>query len=146
MSGGYRLSGRGLKTAYLRVVATSREGDAEHPLLDRATVRAPMVAFCEGAERRRAAQPDSAPLPEDPRKLVNEYLEQKDDGGRSSTPSWIPVRDAPGMREAPFQYPKTCGEFRHHTTEGESFLLRQAVVPAPGQRRAPTTTCGASGA
>ena len=36
--------------------------------------------------------------------------------------SWIPVHDAPGMRKAPFQYPKTCGEFRRDAAEGKEFL------------------------
>ena len=91
------------------------------PLLDRAAVRAPMVAFCDGANGDGPHRADATRLPADPRRLVNDVV-GKTDRAAFFNASWIPVRDAPGMRPAPFQSPKTCGEFRRAAADGEAFL------------------------
>src|SRR4051794_20684214 len=108
-AGGYRIGGRGLVTRYLRV--TGEGGAPEYPLLETSAVRAPMVAFCDGADGKGPRKPDSTPLPTDPRTLVDGDLGQTGRAAYFNT-SWIPVHDAPGFRPTPFQYPKTCGAFR----------------------------------
>src|SRR4051812_24945373 len=118
-AGGYRITGRGLTAIYLRVAGQA--GAPEYPLLDRSTVRAPMVAFCDGADGKGPHRADGTALPEDPRKLVTADLAGSGRAAYFNAP-WIPVRDAPGMRPAPVQYPKTCGEFRRSASEGESTL------------------------
>jgi hypothetical protein len=118
-AGGYRLSARRLPTLYVRVARSA--GPALAPLLDRAAVRAPMVAYCDGPDGDGPHKPDAAALPVDPRKLVNATLGNT---GRAAyfNASWIPVRDAPGMRPAPHQAPKTCGEFRRDASDGQAFV------------------------
>ena len=135
--GAYRLSAKGLRSIRIRVVRGSgsggagstngktggrtRERDGEQPLLDRSTVRAPFVAFCEGPNGKGPRRSDSTALPEDPRTLVNKHLDRKD-AAIYFNGSWIPVHDAPGFRKTPFEYPKTCGEFRRDVAQGKEFL------------------------
>src|SRR5436190_526765 len=107
-AGGYRLSGRGLSTVHVRVLQSALP--ALPPLLDRAAVRAPMVAFCDGPNGDGPHRADATKLPVDPRKLVNAVAGKKDGAVYYNAP-WIPVRDAPGMKPAPFQSPTTCGAF-----------------------------------
>ena len=133
--GGYRVSGRGLAPAYLRVRPSARDVTPPTPLLDRAAVRAPMVAFCDGPDGDGPRKPDSATLPVDPRKLVNEHLGNETTGAYFNA-SWIPVRDAPGMKQWPFQYPKTCGEFRLNAAEGRDFLYTRQMFQILGTTRA----------
>src|SRR4051794_28303473 len=59
-AGGYRISGRGVLTGYLRVSGAG--GAPEYPLLDTSAVRAPMAAFCDGADGKGPHRPDSTPL------------------------------------------------------------------------------------
>src|SRR3954453_12846350 len=121
-AGGYRLSGRGLTTLHVRVLTSSVPALA--PLLDRASVRAPMVAFCDGPNGDGPHRPDTTRLPTDPRKLVNTVAGNKDRATYFNAP-WIPVRDAPGMKPAPFQSPTTCGEFRKNAADGKDFLYHK---------------------
>src|SRR4051794_12172734 len=118
-AGGYRISARGIRTGYLRVSGAG--GAPEYPLLDTATVRAPMAAFCDGADGKGPHRADATPLPTDPRKLVNGDLGET---GRAVyfNASWMPVHDAPGFRKTPFQPPATCGAFRRDASDGETFL------------------------
>ena len=118
-AGGYRLSGRGLATIHLRVLRSA--GPAAAPLLDRAAVRAPMVAYCDGPDGDGPHRADSAALPPDPRKRINDIVNQTNRATFFNA-AWIPVRDAPGMRPAPYQSPKTCGEFRRAARDGDVFL------------------------
>src|SRR3954470_8927354 len=115
--GGYRISGRGLVPVYVRVVAARAKS---LPLLDTSAVRAPMVAYCEGPNGQGPHRGDGAALPTDPRKLVNAHLKGTATAAYFNA-SWIPVRDAPGMRPAPVQSPKTCGEFRTAAAAGKDF-------------------------
>src|SRR3954454_13140607 len=121
-AGGYRLSGRGLTALHVRVLTSSVPALA--PLLDRASVRAPMVAFCDGPNGDGPHRPDTTRLPTDPRKLVNTVAGNKDRATYFNAP-WIPVRDAPGMKPAPFQSPTTCGEFRKNAADGKDFLYHK---------------------
>src|SRR3954466_9913320 len=118
-AGGYRISGRGVVTGYLRVSGAG--GAPEYPLLDPSAVRGAMVAFCGGPGGKGPRKPDSTPLPTDPRTLVNGDLGQT---GRAAyfNASWIPVHDAPGFRKTPVQEPTSCGAFRRDASEGETFL------------------------
>jgi mono/diheme cytochrome c family protein len=100
--------------------AATGDGGRLLPLLDRAPVRAPMVAFCDGADGR-SPKPDTTPLPPDPRLLVNDNL-KREDLATYFNASWLPVHDAPGMRPTPFRPPATCGEFRRDVREGREFL------------------------
>ena len=121
-AGAYRITARRTGTIYLRVQRTAAGGDTTAPLLDRAAVRAPAVAFCDGADGKGPRKSDDTPLPEDPRKLVNPFIGKKDTAAFFNA-SWIPVRDAKGFRPAPFQYPKTCGAFRQAAREGRDFIM-----------------------
>jgi hypothetical protein len=127
--GAYRITGRRFVPAYLRVAARRPAGS--YPLLDRAKIRAPMMAYCNGPNGTGPRRPDSAPLPIDPRKLVNAHLGQKGTGAYFDA-SWMPVRDAPGMRKAPAQYPKTCGEFRSAAAAGKKFLYSRNMFQTLG--------------
>ncbi|MEA2424692.1 MAG: formylglycine-rating enzyme, partial [Thermoleophilaceae bacterium] len=70
-------------------------------------------------------------LPTDPRKLVNAHLKSTATAAYFNA-SWIPVRDAPGMRPAPVQYPKTCGEFRRAAAAGKDFLYGRQMFQILG--------------
>jgi mono/diheme cytochrome c family protein len=118
-AGGYRISARGLTTFHLRVLRSAPGQLA--PLLDRATVRAPMVAFCDGPDGAGPHRSDATPLPPDPRTLVNGDLDRSGQAVYFNA-SWIPVHDAPGMRPTPFQPPKTCGQFRRDASDGRDFV------------------------
>src|SRR3954471_3104398 len=73
-AGGYRISGRGVATGYLR--GSGGGGAPEYPLLATSTVPAPMVAFCDGPDGKGPHRPASTPLPTDPRTLINGDLGQ----------------------------------------------------------------------
>ncbi|HEX6945681.1 MAG TPA: hypothetical protein VF196_05765, partial [Casimicrobiaceae bacterium] len=134
-AGGYRVTGRGLKTIYLRV-ARETAGAPQQPLLDRSSVRAPMVAFCDGPNGTGPHRPDATALPVDPRKLVDAALTKQTDRAVYFNAPWIPVRDAPGMRPAPVQSPKTCGEFRTAAAAGKSFVFEKQFFQLLASSRA----------
>src|SRR3954468_8671530 len=73
-AGGYRVTGPDLTTLHLRVVRAAAAPQA--PLLDRAAVRAPMVAFCEGPDGDGDGphRSDATKLPVDARKLIDNEL------------------------------------------------------------------------
>src|SRR4051794_5543713 len=120
--GGYRLSAGRLGSLRIRVErAAAPDAAGAEPLLDRASIRAPAVAYCDGPDGKGPHRSDATPLPEDPRALVNKYL-NKTDRAAYFNASWIPVHDAPGMRPTPFRPPTTCGQFRKDASEGEQFL------------------------
>ncbi len=104
----------------LALTAPLAAASTDAPLLDRAKNRAPMVAFCEGPNGDQP-RPDDTPLPVDPRRLVNDYL-NKPGYAAFFNASWIDVHKAAGFRAAPKQYPTTCGEFRQDASEGKQFL------------------------
>jgi mono/diheme cytochrome c family protein len=131
--GAYRVTARGTAPAYLRV--TARRSPRSYPLLDRAKVRAPMVAYCDGPNGRGPHRPDDARLPVDPRKLINAHLNDKTRGAFFNA-AWMPVRDAPGFRKAPAQYPTTCGQFRTAAKEGEAFLYSRNMFQTLGTTKA----------
>ena len=121
-AGGYRITGRGMRAVHLRIVAAPRARPASSRCSTARSIRAPMVAFCEGAERRRPAQARLDRAADRPAQARQRRRSRTRTSRSWFNAAWIPVRDAPGMRKAPFQYPKTCGEFRHHTVEGRAFL------------------------
>src|SRR3954452_18814858 len=132
-AGGYRITGPRLPAIYLRVARPA--GAPEYPLLDRSTVRAPMVAFCDGADGKGPHRADGTALPEDLRKLVTADLAGSGRAAYFNAP-WIPVRDAPGMRPAPVQYPKSCGEFRRAAAAGKDFLYGRQMFQILGTTKA----------
>lgn len=88
------------------------------PLLDMVTIRSPFMAACEG-------QPDSAPLPVDPRTLVVEGVNTNPNAAIQFNAYWVDLHEP----EAPWvstlePNPTTCGEFRASAERGRQNLIR----------------------
>ena len=86
----------------------------ELPLLDLDPIRSPFAKACEG-------QPDTTPMPEDPRKLVVPGINQPGTAVQFNA-YWIEVHDAPGYLPNPTQPATTCGEWRARVAAGQEFL------------------------
>ncbi len=96
---------------------------SELPLLDRAEIRAPISAGCEG-------QSDDTPLPVDPRSLATPEVVSQPGAAVQFNTYWVNLRDP----AAPYVYPNapydehlgerpdTCGEWRASVERGRQLL------------------------
>ena len=94
------------------------------PLLDQATIRAPLMAGCNG-------KPDSAPLPVDPRTLVKSTVNTNPNAAIQFNAFFVDLHNppAPFVKRKPPR-PTTCGEFRASAQRGRANLeLRQYFQP-----------------
>ena len=94
------------------------------PLLDQATVRAPLAAACVGT-------PDNTPLPVDPRKLVKAGVNTNPAAAIQINAYFVDLHNppAPFLNRLPPK-PQTCGEFRASVDRGRRNLeQRQYFQP-----------------
>src|SRR6185295_14318607 len=101
----------------LELATTSQA--AALPLLDRAAIRAPWAAACDG-------QPDSKSLPVDPRTLVVPGVNQPGAAIQFNA-YWVDLHTPPPPYHSTLApNPRTCGEFRASAARGRSNLTTRA--------------------
>lgn len=113
-----KAKGKGLPAVLLALSALASAGvsaNEELPLLDQQTIRSPLAAGCEG-------QPDSTPIPLDPRTLVVPGVNNPDSAVQFNA-FWVDLHNPPepfiqDPQKLP-PNPTTCGEFRASVARGK---------------------------
>jgi exo-cleaving rubber dioxygenase len=97
----------------------ARAAAAPLPLLDRAAVRSPWAAACEG-------MPDDTPLPTDPRTLVTPGINEPGVAVQFNA-FWVDLHDPPAPYVSTLTpNPTTCGKFRASAERGRQNIMTRA--------------------